>query len=211
MNKKVEKLLSKIYGGRHTVHIDLYQLSNEHRRKHGPDCELFPSDPLESPLWPVLTSLTHARRILEVGCGHGYTTSVMATATGPGSHVDTIEGDPGHAALAEEAFRERGLSKRISVLQGRGKTILPRLKRRYDLIFLDGDWEEYPLYIKHLSRITRPGSVILTANLNPLLGGWGGRMRGKKYIESYLMKLVRDKHFRTYIIPNEGQAISVRV
>ncbi|TMI28874.1 methyltransferase domain-containing protein [Candidatus Bathyarchaeota archaeon] len=211
MRKSVKQLLAEIYDGRADVHLDLYQLSNQHRRKHGRGCDMFPSDPLQAPLWTVLASLTHARRMLEVGCGHGYTAAVMASAGGPDCHVDTIEGDPHHAELAEQAFLQRGLSRRIRVLRGRGQSVLPQLKGRYDVVFLDGDWREYPSYIPHLRRLTLPGSIIVTANLNPLFGGWGGRLPGKPAIQSYLTRLVRDPHFRTYVVPGEWHSISVRV
>ncbi len=201
----------KIYEDRASVHLDLYQLSNQHRRKHGPDCDLYPSDPLQAPLWSVLASLTHARRFLEVGCGHGYTTAVMASAAGPNCHVDTIEANRTHADLAEQALRQRGLSGRIRILRGRGETILPRLKDHYDILFLDDDWREYPGYLRHIRRLTRPGSIIVTANLAPLFGGWGQGLPGKAAIQSYLTRLVRDPHFRTYIVPGEWHALSVRL
>jgi predicted O-methyltransferase YrrM len=57
--------------------------------------------------------------------------------------VDTIEENPQHADLAEEAFQQRDLSRRINVIRGRGQNILPKLKGRYDIVFLDGDWREY--------------------------------------------------------------------
>ena len=211
MKKDVEQLLMKIYAGRADIHLDLYRLSNQHRRKHGQDCDMYPSDPLQAPLWSVIASLTHARRILEVGCGHGYTAAVMASAAGPDCHVDTIEGNPQHAILAEKAFQDRDLSERITVIRGRGQNILPRLKGRYDVVFLDGDWREYPRYIPHLRRLTRPGSIVVTANLNPLFGRWDGRLPGKLALQSYLTRLVRDPHFRTYIVPGEWHSISVRV
>jgi predicted O-methyltransferase YrrM len=201
----------KIYAGRADIHLDLYRLSNQHRRKHGRDCDMYPSDPLQAPLWTVIASLTHARRMLEVGCGHGYTTAVMASAAGPKCHVDTIEEDPLHADLAEQAFQQQDLSRQITVLRGRGLSILPRLKGPYDVVFLDGDWREYPRYIPHLRHLTRPGSVIVTANLNPLFGGWGSKLPGKPAIQSYLTRLVRDPHFRTYVVPGEWHSISVRV
>jgi predicted O-methyltransferase YrrM len=135
----------------------------------------------------------------------------MASAAGPGCHVDTIEGDFDHVKLAEHAFKERGFSNRISVLHGRGKALLPKLKRKYDVIFLDGDWFEYPGYLPQLRRLTRPGSILVTANLNPLFGGWGAKMPGKSSIQSYLTSLVRDPRFRTYIVPGEWHSISVRV
>src|SRR5207249_11744485 len=121
MKKSVTQLLIKIYEGRADEQLDLYQLSNQHRRKHGRDCEMYPSAPLQAPLWTVVATLTRARRVLEVGCGHGYTAAVMASAAGPDCHVDTIEASPEHAALAEQAFQERDLSRRISVLHEIGR------------------------------------------------------------------------------------------
>jgi predicted O-methyltransferase YrrM len=70
-------------------------------------------DPLQAPLWAVVASLTYARRILEVGGGHGYTAAVMASMSKADCSVDTIEADPDHADLAEQAFQQRGLSSRI--------------------------------------------------------------------------------------------------
>jgi len=72
----------------------------------------------------------------------------MASAAGPDCRVDTIEENPQHAALAEEAFQLRDLSNRINVLRGRGQDILPRLTDCYDVVFLDGDWREYPFKIE---------------------------------------------------------------
>jgi len=172
---------------------------------------MYPSDPLQAPLWSVMASLTHARRMLEVGCGHGYTAAVMASAAGPDCRVDTIEENPQHADLAEQAFEQRGFFRRIRVLRGRGQDILPKLKGHYDVVFLDDDWREYPRYLPHLRRLTHSGSIVVTANLNPLFGGWGGRLPGKPAIQSYLTRLVRDPHFRTYVVPGEWHSISVRV
>jgi len=150
--------------------------------------------------------------MLEVGCGHGYTAAVMASAAaGLDCRVDTIEEDPGHADLAEQAFRQRGLSRRIHVIRGRGQNVLPRLKGHYDIVFLDGDWREYPRYIPYLRHLTRSGSIVVTANLSPLFGGWGGRLPGKPAIQSYLTRIVKDPYFRTYVVPGEWHSISVRV
>src|SRR5256712_6680387 len=110
----------KIYGHTADAHLDLYQLSNQHRRKHGPSCDMYPSDPWQAPLWTVVASLTHARRMLEVGCGHGYTAAVMASAAGTDCLGDTIEKNPQHVALSEKAVQQRKLSWRINVLRWPG-------------------------------------------------------------------------------------------
>src|SRR5437773_7581802 len=82
MKKSVTQLLMKIYGGRADAHLDLYRLSNRHRRKHGWDCDMYPSDPLQAPLWRGGAALIHVRRIFEVGFGHGDTAGVVGSAAG---------------------------------------------------------------------------------------------------------------------------------
>ena len=135
----------------------------------------------------------------------------MASAGGPGCRVETIESDPIHADLAEREMARKPIRKRVHVLRGKALDVLPTLNRGYDVIFLDGDWREYPKYLRHLARLTKPGSVVVTANISPLLGGWGGDLPGKRGIRTYLRRLVRDPRFRTYITRGEWHAYSLRL
>src|SRR5437667_11928014 len=110
----------KIYAGRADVHLDLYRLSNQHRRKHGRNCDMYPSDPLQAPLWSVVASLTHARRMLEIVCGHGYTAAVVSSTICPAGRVETMEADPIHADLGVRSFQKPGLARNRRVIRGRG-------------------------------------------------------------------------------------------
>ena len=202
-------ILGQLYGDQLTVHEDLHRASNAHRRSHG--CDVYPSDLAQAPLWPLLAALVHPRRFLEIGCGLGYTAALMATAGGPGCRVDTIEVDPLHADLAERTFAVKGLSSRIRVHRGPAKTVLPDLRVKYDVVFLDSDWQDYPRYLSHLVRLTRRGSVVVSANLSPLFGRWGKGLPGKNSIRAYLRSLILDPRFRTYILRGDWHAISVRV
>src|SRR5438046_5892058 len=83
MKKSVTQLLMKIYGGRADAHLDLYRLSNQHRSRHGRDCDMYPSDPLQAPLWRAGAAVTHARRIIEDGWGHRVTAPAVSFAPGP--------------------------------------------------------------------------------------------------------------------------------
>ncbi len=67
------------------------------------------------------------------------------------------------------------------------------------------------MYLSHLVRLTRSGSVVVTANISPLMGGWGGDLPGKREIRTYLRRLVRDRRFRTYITRGEWHAYSLRL
>lgn len=211
MSRNPMAVLRQLYGPQLRMHEDLYRLSNAHRRSHGADCDLYPSDPTQAPLWAFLATLGRARRCLEIGCGLGYSAALMAAAGGPRCTVDTIEASGHHADLAEKVLARKGLGRRVRIHRGRAIEILPRLRGPYDIVFLDADWREYPRYIPHLVRLTRKGSVIVSANLSPLFGGWGQGLPGAAAIRSYLTRLIRDPRFRTYIVRGEWHALTVRV
>ena len=119
-----QPLLARLFGTSIDLHYDLYEATHRHRREHnrgadnGP-CDAWPSPLYLAPLWSMLAEKGRAKRFLEVGTAIGYTAVLMADAGGPGSLVDTIEADPGHADRAEKEIIERGLSKRVHVLKGR--------------------------------------------------------------------------------------------
>lgn len=203
--------LRRLYGAKLDLHRDLYEASNAQREAHGKGRDVYPSDLAQGPLWPFLAALTRGRRFLEIGCGLGYSAALMASAGGSECLVDTIESNPAHADLAERRMARKRIGKRVHVLRGKALEILPTLKCAYDVIFLDGDWREYPEYIRHLVRLTKPGSVVVTANISPLMGGWGGDFPGKREIRTYLRRIVRDRRFRTYIARGEWHAYSLRL
>lgn len=204
-----KSILRQLYEDQLTVHEDLHRASNAHRRVHR--CDVYPSDLAQTPLWPLLANLVHPRRFLEIGCGLGYTAALMAWAGGPRCRVDTIEADALHADLAERAFALKGLNSRIRVHRGPARTVLPNLRGPYDVIFLDSDWQDYPRYVSHLVRLTRRGSLVVSANLSPLFGRWGKGLPGKNAIRAYLRSLIRDRRFCTYILRGDWHALSVRV
>lgn len=204
-------ILRKIYGDRLSLHYDLYEKSVAHREEHGEECTVYPSSPEDAPLWLLLAVALQARRFLEIGCGLGYTAALMAEAGGSECRVDTIEAVEEHASLAEEEFSRRGLAERIRVLRGQARDILPGLPGPYDVIFADADWREYPELLPHMARLTRPGGVLVSANLFPLFEVWAREMPHKGAVEEYLTNLLSDPRFHTYIIPQKWHALSYRI
>ena len=154
-------LLERLFGNLIDLRDDLYERTHSHRRDHngGADtgeCTAWPSPPYLAPVWRLIAEEIGAKRFLEIGSAIGYTAVLMADAGGPGSYVDTIEIDPGHADRAEKVIRERGLSERVRVLRGDARTILPTLTTPYDVVFADA---ESGGIAEDLNRLFRPGGV----------------------------------------------------
>ncbi|MBI4306892.1 MAG: class I SAM-dependent methyltransferase [Chloroflexi bacterium] len=141
---------------------ELFDASDAHRRAHGEGCTVFPSP--QAPLWGIIAAALPAARVLEVGCGIGYQAACIAT-TAPSCRVETIEGDPMHADLAEQEFVRRGLEARVTVLRGDAETLLPKLDGPYDLVVEDAGID-YARWLRVLTRLVRPDGVLITRNLS---------------------------------------------
>jgi predicted O-methyltransferase YrrM len=104
-----------------------------------------------------------ATRILELGTAIGYTACILASATDQ-THVDTIEGDPQHVALARDNIRDLGLDERVTVHSDDFFEVMAELNGPYDLAFFDGLGPTIRL-IETLRNLVRPGGLLVCGNL----------------------------------------------
>ncbi len=104
------------------------------------------------------------RRVLEVGCGIGYSVLQMAGVL-PEAGFVTLELDHGRCERAAYYIGISGQSARISLLEGDAGALLKTLREPFDFIFLDGPKGQYPLYFPELDRLLAPGGVLFADNI----------------------------------------------
>jgi len=185
----------------------VYEASEQHRQTHGAECHVYPTS--SGPLLGWLARATGAGRVLEVGCGLGYSALWLARGCAPDGRVETIESVQEHANLAKEAFGREGVAESITVLLGRGRDLLPDLTGMYDLVFLDSDWWEYPDYFSHLLRLVPPGGVIVSSNIFP--HEFMDDPPGQNEIAEYRRQLFSHPGLVSTILREAGKALSLRV
>jgi predicted O-methyltransferase YrrM len=119
----------------------------------------------------TLAKIHKPKRILEIGTLAGYSTIWLARALPPEGELLTIEFDQMHARVARENIENAGFSSQVTVIEGVASLILERMvgekEEPFDLIFIDADKENYPLYLKFVLELSHPGSLILSDNLIP--------------------------------------------
>ncbi len=109
-----------------------------------------------------IAHLIGARTALEVGTFIGNTAMHFARMVGEGGHVTTIECGHQYAEIARKNFERNGLSKRITLVEGNARRILPQLgKTYYDLIFIDGGKQDYLDYAIASERLLSERGVII--------------------------------------------------
>ena len=113
----------------------------------------------------LLVRISGARRILEIGTLGGYSTIWMADALEPGGTIDTIEAVKAYAEVARQNIKNAGHDKRVTLHEGLALDVLPRLRGRYDFIFIDADKQNYPAYLQWALKLAQPGTVIVADNV----------------------------------------------
>jgi predicted O-methyltransferase YrrM len=114
----------------------------------------------------VLAAATGGRNVVEVGTGAGVSGLYLLGGMAADGVLTTIDVEGEHQRAAKDAFTEAGIAaSRYRLINGPAAEVLPRLRdEAYDLVFVDADKSEYPLYFEQALRLLRPGGVVAFDN-----------------------------------------------
>jgi predicted O-methyltransferase YrrM len=125
--------------------------------------------PTQGKFLHLLARILGARRILEIGALGGYSTIWLARALPEDGSLITLEFDPHHAAVARSNIARAGLSQRVELRLGPAAESLHQLydehAEPFDLIFIDADKPNNPVYLEWAVKLSHPGSLILIDNV----------------------------------------------
>jgi len=122
----------------------------------------------------LLTQLSAAKRIFEMGSAIGYSTLWFAHAAGPGAEVHYADGSAENARRAQAYFHRAGMAERIHIHVGSAQQKLAETPGDFDIIFIDVDKEQYPETLRLALPRVRRGGLLLTDNTL-----WSGRAARK--------------------------------
>jgi len=125
-----------------------------------------PIGPAGGALLRVLAAATGARSVVEVGTGAGVSGLYLLGGMAADGILTTIDVEGENQRAAKEAYGEAGIApSRYRLINGSAAEVLPRLRdEAYDLVFVDADKAEYPLYFEQALRLLRPGGVVAFDN-----------------------------------------------
>lgn len=157
LEKKVENYLNDLLPKRDAVLTAMENYANQHDVPIiGPAC---------GRLLYLLTQISGAKRIFEMGSAIGYSTIWFASAAGPGSEVYYTDGDPANAELARKYFERAGVQDRIRVLTGNALEMIDQVAGELDLILIDIDKPQYPAALQKAAPRLRSGGLLVTDNV----------------------------------------------
>jgi predicted O-methyltransferase YrrM len=119
----------------------------------------------------LLAAAGGARAVVEIGTGTGVSGLWLLGGMRPDGILTTIDVEAEHQRMARRIFLEAGYQpSRTRIITGRALDVLPRLADgAYDLVFVDGDPEDYASAVADAHRLLRPGGVLVVGGA--LAGG----------------------------------------
>lgn len=121
----------------------------------------------------LLASMLNAKHILEIGTFTGYATICLARglASSPNSKVVTIESNPEYEFLINKHLKLAGIEDRVESVFGNALEILTQRPETWDMVFIDGNKQEYHEYYNAVIQRMRPGGLIISDNVL-----WSGKV-----------------------------------
>ena len=163
--------------------------------------------PVEGKLMEFISRMIAPQAILELGAFTGYSAICLARGLKEGGVLDSLELNDELEDLILQAHQRAGLSDKIRLHIGDAKQTIEKLAeegKMYDLVFIDANKREYPIYYDLVFDMVRPGGYILADNVL-----WDGKVLGADVpkdaqtqgIYNFNKKVREDSRVENVIIP----------
>ncbi len=167
--------------------------------------------PMVGRLLHILARASGAKRVLEIGTAIGYSAIWfgLAVKQQEGS-VITIEIDEATVNEARKNIAKAGLQRTVKVINGDGVDVVPKLKGRFDIIFIDDSKANYPKYLDMcINKLNKNGLLIADNAL------WGGEVTlesksGDALAIARFNELLMKKMSSVIIPARDGVAIGIK-
>tara|TARA_Y100000768_G_scaffold13569_1_gene9514 strand:+ start:718 stop:1359 length:642 start_codon:yes stop_codon:yes gene_type:complete len=162
----------------------------------------------------MISKIIRPKKILEIGTFTGYSTLCLAEGLEKGGRIDTIDNNFELKKIQNYFFNLSKLQNQINQFTCEAIEILPKLKDKYDLIFLDADKKNYLKYLNLIIPLLRKKGVLVSDNVL-----WSGKVinaNDNKDLETTVLKkfnhqLSNHKNLETVLLPiRDGISLSIK-
>ena len=160
----------------------------------------------------ILSKIINPKSILEIGTYTGYATLCMAEGLSKDGTIDTIDVNEELVDFQKKYFDKSEWKDQITQHLGDALAVIPRLNRKFDLVFIDADKENYINYFHLIVPMMNKGGIILSDNVL-----WSGKVieevkfsdTATKILLEYNKLLNNDVRVETVLFPiRDGLTVS---
>lgn len=136
----------------------------------------------------MLSKIIAPEHILEIGTYTGYATLCLAEGLSENGTIDTIDIKEELISIQRKYFDLSGKGGQIHQHLGNALEIIPKIEKKYDLVFIDADKENYLNYLEIIIPKMNKKGIILSDNVL-----WSG-----KVLEEVAMNDLSTSVLKTY-------------
>lgn len=163
-----------------------------------------------------LVMISRPERVLEIGTAIAYSSIRIARRLRKRSRLYTIEFSADNIKLAKENIRKADLQDKIRLVEGNALEVMPQFKKKFDLIFLDADKEDYLNLLDLSVPLLKKRGIIVVDNL--LWHGFAADVtvpdklkKSSEHIREFNKKFVSHPELYTSILPvGDGIGLGVK-
>ena len=126
---------------------------------------------LQGRILSFISKIKHPKNILEIGTYTGYSALCLAEGLAEGGKLITIDRDKSLHDRVHEFFKRSDYAKNIQQLIGEALNLIPEIKLKFDLVFIDADKKNYKNYFNQVFDMLNVGGVIIVDNVL-----WNGKV-----------------------------------
>jgi caffeoyl-CoA O-methyltransferase len=160
----------------------------------------------------MISKLVNPENILEIGTYTGYATLCLAEGMRENGSIDTIDINEELLSIQKKYFDLSPWKNQITQHLGNALEIIPTLEKKFDLVFIDADKDNYLNYFDLIVPIINKGGIILSDNVL-----WSGKVLetpnpkdiSTNVLLEYNKKLKDDPRIETVLLPiRDGLTVS---
>lgn len=150
----------------------------------------------------MMSFMIRPKNILEIGTYTGYSGICLAQGLQENGKLFTIDINAELEDMCRSYFDEAGLSEKIDYRIGNALDIIPNIKEKFDLVFIDADKINYSNYYDLVFDQVNSGGFIIADNVL-----WSGKVCQEKKdkdtaaLHAYNEKIQADPRVENYLVP----------
>ena len=152
----------------------------------------------------MLSKIIRPKHILEIGTYTGYAALCLAEGLAENGTLDTIDIEEELVDFQKKYFDASPWSSQIIQHLGDAIEIIPTLNKKFDLVFIDADKENYVNYFHLIVPMMNKGGIILSDNVL-----WSGKVleevkssdKTTQILLDYNKLVNEDKRVETVLLP----------
>ena len=162
----------------------------------------------------MISKIAKPKMVLEIGTYTGYSALCIAEGLDRKGVIDTIDINEELQEIQNKFFKKSGFANQINQHIGNALEVIPKIKKKFDLVFLDADKENYINYFELVIDKINSGGILISDNVSwrrKVIDNMKNNLTTKKLIE-FNNLINNDKRIETVIFPvRDGLSISRKI